>query len=258
MDMRASAGGGFVHGLAREILASSSVVPRPAKVKRIGRELQSLAAGALPETPAAAIFVRADESRSDVLKALISGPTGSPYALGLYEFDIFLPDSYPETPPLVKFKTTGNGLVRLNPNLYCDGKVCLSILGTWHGEPWNPRSSTLLQVLVSIQSLILVPQPYFNEPGYQIHQGSEEGLRRSRQYDDAIHLHNIRLAMTAHLREPPLGFGDVVAAHFSQLAGPVLDMCAAWGREATSQEMRNEIAAAAAALRDAMDKTHSI
>jgi hypothetical protein len=49
-------------------------------MKRIGQELQTLAAGALPETPAAAIFVRADESRSDVLKALISGPTGTPYA----------------------------------------------------------------------------------------------------------------------------------------------------------------------------------
>lgn len=27
---------------------------------------------------------------------------------------------------------------------------------------WNPESSTILQVLVSIQSLILVPEPYFN------------------------------------------------------------------------------------------------
>ena len=35
-------------------------------------------------------------------------------------------------------------------------------------------------------------------------------------------------------------------------------MCAAWGREATSQDMRNEIAAAAAALRAALDKPHSI
>jgi hypothetical protein len=58
--------------------------------------------------------------------------------------------------------------------------------------------------------------------------------------------------------EPPLGFGDVVAAHFSQLAGPVQDMCAAWGMEATSQDMRNELAAAAAALRAALEKAHSI
>jgi len=49
-----------------------------------------------------------------------------------------------------------------------DGKVCLSLLGTWSGakgEMWEPAHSTMLQVIVSIQSLILVPQPYFNEPG---------------------------------------------------------------------------------------------
>lgn len=47
-----------------------------------------------------------------------------------------------------------------------DGKVCLSLLGTWdgdRGENWNASTSTLLQVLVSIQSLILVPEPFFNE-----------------------------------------------------------------------------------------------
>lgn len=39
--------------------------------------------------------------------------------------------------------------VRFNPNLYQDGKVCLSILNTWHGRPeekWNPQTSSLLQV----------------------------------------------------------------------------------------------------------------
>lgn len=210
------------------------------------------AEGVLPSSPAAAIFVRADESRSDVLKALISGPTSTPYAFGLYEFDILLPENYPDAPPLVKFATTGNGLVRFNPNLYSDGKVCLSLLGTWHGEPWNPRSSSLFQVLVSIQSLILVSQPYFNEPGYQIHQGSEEGRRRSQEYDDQIHLHNIRLAMVAPLRSSPLGFDDVVRRHFRVLGVAVLAQCDAWAKCATSTEMRMDLAAATASLRDAL------
>jgi len=59
--------------------------------------------------------------------------------------------------------------VRFNPNLYNCGKVCLSLLGTWSGsagESWNPKTSSLLQILVSIQSLILVSEPYYNEPGY--------------------------------------------------------------------------------------------
>lgn len=38
---------------------------------------------------------------------------------------------------------------------YAGGKVCLSLLGTWQGPGWTPQS-TILQVLLSIQSLILV------------------------------------------------------------------------------------------------------
>lgn len=28
---------------------------------------------------------------------------------------------------------TGKGKIRFNPNLYKDGKICLSLLGTWRG-----------------------------------------------------------------------------------------------------------------------------
>lgn len=50
----------------------------------------------------------------------------------------------------------------VNPNLYEDGKVCLSILGTWAGdksESWSPSRSSLMQALVSIQGLVLVKEP---------------------------------------------------------------------------------------------------
>jgi hypothetical protein len=38
--------------------------------------------------------------------------------------------------------------LRVNPNLYENGYVCLSLLNTWNGrahECWNPDNSTLLQ-----------------------------------------------------------------------------------------------------------------
>jgi hypothetical protein len=86
-------------------------------------------------------------------------------------FDIYCHSNYPNNSPYVNLQTTGYGAVRFNPNLYNCGKVCLSLLGTWSGgqnETWDPKSSTLLQVLVSIQSLIFVPEPYFNEPGESV------------------------------------------------------------------------------------------
>merc|ERR1719436_1544660 len=100
---------------------------------------------------------------------------GNPYSSGMFLFDVFFPGSYPAVPPKVNLQTTGGGTVRFNPNLYESGKVCLSLLGTWEGtggETWQPSVSNLLQVAVSIQSLIFVPNPYFNEPGYESSMGN--------------------------------------------------------------------------------------
>lgn len=52
-------------------------------------------------------------------------------------------------PMLINLETTGRHSVRFNPNLYNDGKVCLSVLNTWHGRPeekWNAHTSSFLQV----------------------------------------------------------------------------------------------------------------
>lgn len=61
--------------------------------------------------------------------------------------------------------TTSNGTVRFNPNIYKNGKVCLSILGTWNGPSWS-CAHTLSTVLLSIQSL-LNDKPFHNEPGFE-------------------------------------------------------------------------------------------
>src|SRR5690242_14272352 len=55
--------------------------------------------------------------------------------------------------------------------------VCIRLLGTWSGEPWRPGLSTLLQVLVSIQGMILCEEPWCNEPGRESQAGSMHSLR---------------------------------------------------------------------------------
>ena len=85
---------------------------------------------------------------ADILFKFCFRPEETPYSGGCYLFDIFFPGKYPAAPPQVNFRTTGGGSVRFNPNLYTDGKVCLSLLGTWEGaqgEQWN-ETSTVLQV----------------------------------------------------------------------------------------------------------------
>lgn len=72
----------------------------------------------------------------DLLKfdAYVVGPDDSLYRHKLVKLHFDIPREYPMKPPIVKFvQHTGD---RIHPNLYVDGKVCLSILGTWQGEPW--------------------------------------------------------------------------------------------------------------------------
>jgi hypothetical protein len=100
----------------------------PGRFKRLITEI-TLLKTSLPSD----IYVRHAESRPDVQKWIIIGAASTPYENGIFEFDVFCDENFPKQPPLVQFKTTGGGLVSFNPNLYADGKVCLSLLGTWHG-----------------------------------------------------------------------------------------------------------------------------
>lgn len=226
-------------------LTTGSLMRELGKLQKVdggGSTSASEDAGALPVSAEASIFVRQDDSRMDVLKVLISGPADvrgtaeTPYALGLYEFHVFIPPDYPNVPPLVNLQTTGDGMVRFNPNLYSDGKVCLSLLGTWHGEGWKAPSgsdagSTILQVLVSIQSIIMVAKPYFNEPGYAEEQGTKAGDENARKYNESTRLHCLRHAMRDMLRRPPAGFEEVVRLHFTTVRPLLERQLARWLKE---------------------------
>jgi len=82
---------------------------------------------------------------------MIQANYDSPFRHGFFFFEICFPVDYPAHPPLVKF-ITGDGQMRFHPNLYTNGKVCLSILNTWKGEQWS-SSMTLRSILVTISSL---------------------------------------------------------------------------------------------------------
>src|SRR3954469_11737591 len=113
----------------------------------------------------------------DLLRVVMVGASRTPYHDGLFFFDLQLPPSYPAVPPQVYYHSFG---LRLNPNLYESGTVCLSLLNTFGGEGtevWSPVTSSLLQVVVSIQGLVLNDQPYYNEAGYETLVGKPEGRR---------------------------------------------------------------------------------
>ncbi|XP_013915271.1 PREDICTED: ubiquitin-conjugating enzyme E2 Z-like [Thamnophis sirtalis] len=115
--------------------------------------------------PPPGMFVVPDPHDMTKIHALITGPFDTPYEGGFFLFLFRCPPDYPIHPPRVKLMTTGNNTVRFNPNFYRNGKVCLSILGTWTGPAWSPAQS-ISSVLISIQSL-MTENPYHNEPGFE-------------------------------------------------------------------------------------------
>ena len=96
--------------------------------------------------------------------AVVCGPEDTPYYGGAFCFEVRFPDDYPFSPPSFNY-LTNDGRTRFNPNLYKNGKVCLSLLNTWQGEQWSGVQS-LSSILQCIQTAVLIPEPLRNEPGF--------------------------------------------------------------------------------------------
>ncbi|XP_073312323.1 probable ubiquitin-conjugating enzyme E2 23 [Primulina huaijiensis] len=173
------------------------------------------------------IYVRAYEDRMDLLRAVIVGAYGTPYQDGLFFFDFQLPPEYPDVPPSAYYYSGG---WRINPNLYEEGKVCLSLLNTWTGrgnEVWHPSTSSILQVLVSLQGLVLNSKPYFNEAGYDKQVGTAEGEKNSLSYNENTFLLNCKTMMYL-IRKPPKDFEVLVFEHFRKRGYYILKACDAY------------------------------
>lgn len=157
------------------------------------------------------IYAYFDDSDIYKAKALIIGPSETPYENGCYLFDIEFPKSYPLHPPKVLFRTLDNR-IRFNPNLYKCGKVCVSILGTWAGPGWT-SVMTLTNVLVSLQSL-LNSKPIQNEPGWENENGT-----RCKAYNQIIEYYNYEVAILNMFKKQPNTFEcfkEEIEDHISQ------------------------------------------
>tara|TARA_Y100000768_G_scaffold210854_1_gene158834 strand:- start:523 stop:1230 length:708 start_codon:yes stop_codon:yes gene_type:complete len=133
------------------------------------------------------------------LKVLIIGTTDTPYENGFYFFDINIPEEYPFAPPKVKF-CTSNNKTRFNPNLYVDGKVCLSLINTWSGPKWTSCNS-LTSVLLSLQAIVFIKNPLHNEPGFEY-----DNTIRCTNYNKILCYENINTGIIKMIKHIPNGF----------------------------------------------------
>jgi len=131
---------------------------------------------------------------TDMMKgyAMIVGPSDTPYFSGFYFFEFNYPHDYPYSPPKVNYCTNGNN-IRFNPNLYCCGKVCISLLNTWRGDQWT-SCQTISTVLLTLCTL-LCADPLLNEPGIVITNKESDNYIKSENYTSIIEFSNINIAI---------------------------------------------------------------
>lgn len=125
---------------------------------------------------------------SNMLKgyAMIVGPVDTPYCGGFYFFEFDFPPDYPYSPPKLTFCTNGYN-IRLHPNFYKSGKVCVSLLNTWRGEQWTSCQS-ISTILLTIVTLF-TNNPLLHEPGVGLTHPDMQN------YNDIIEFANIRVAI---------------------------------------------------------------
>mmetsp|Transcript_16699 Transcript_16699/g.27083 ORF Transcript_16699/g.27083 Transcript_16699/m.27083 type:complete len:155 (+) Transcript_16699:110-574(+) len=112
--------------------------------RRILKETQRLQA-----EPVAGIKCVPFENNQRHFKVVLSGPSETPYANGVFQLELFLPADYPMAPPKVRFLTK-----IYHPNIDKLGRICLDILK----DKWSPALQ-IRTVLLSVQALLSTPEP---------------------------------------------------------------------------------------------------
>lgn len=189
-------------------LENNTIVIKKETIKRLASDVKDLIENPLDSE---GIYYIHDED--DILKgkALIIGAENTPYKYGYYFFEFKFPADYPFSPPKLSFHTN-DGITRFNPNLYRNGKVCISILNTWKGPQWT-SCQTIRSVLLCLCGSVLNDEPLLNEPGItkdHIDYDNYITSLRYKNYDVAIDgmLNNI------HIKHCFNEFNEIIKTNF--------------------------------------------
>ena len=165
--------------------------------------------------PSTGIYFRTFEERLDLLSLMIEGPAQTPYENHLFLFDLQITDQLQEAPDCIYLSF---GKKQLNPNLYPDGNVCLSLLGTFfsksENEKWQPGKSSLLQLALSLQALVLNSNPFFNEADFDVYSNTVEGVRKSKAYNEFLLCQLIDHSTDLMRKRAHLAFRDEIEKHY--------------------------------------------
>ena len=214
--------------------------PKPSNLKKIIKEIHSeFPKNICVDYVGGSMFIRFDEDNPRYLQCLLTGLDDTPYANGLFLFDVYLKHGYPEQPPSIKHITKGQGSISANftpggysPNLHSgSGTVCLSLLGTWSGPGWTNGTSNVYQLLSTIMFCILgAKHPWYMEPGNggwegNIDMDKDDHSSDVIDYDRKVLLHVWKHAILDTINNPYKNFEDVIKMYFKLKGKKVIDWC---------------------------------
>lgn len=197
---------------------TSNTVISSTTVKRLISDIKQITLNPLTKD---GIYYKHDETNMLCGYALIIGPKDTPYQYGNFLFKFDFPENYPHSPPKVTYYTN-DGKTRFNPNLYKNGKVCISLLNTWKGEQWTgcQTISSILLVLCTI----LNEKPLLNEPGIT------EKHRDHESYNKIIKYKTIEIAISKMLIKDTipemflLFYDDIIENFIKNFQSIILDI----------------------------------
>lgn len=85
-----------------------------------------------------------------------------------------------------------------------------------------------IQVMLSIQSMILIAQPYFNEPGFEQSAHRPAVQFQSGQYNQRVREANIQHAIMGNMADPPVALRRFILTHAALKRDAILDTVKEW------------------------------
>ncbi|XP_063435639.1 ubiquitin-conjugating enzyme E2 D4-like [Mytilus trossulus] len=114
----------------------------------------------------------------------IQGPKDTPYEGGTFALKLYFPSGYPESPPLISFKTK-----IFHPNVDSFGIVHMDVLLP---SIWSP-DITVLSMLKSIKDLLVYPKPTeYGDPQVlsMFHKETQRFVEEAKQWTEKYAMEN--------------------------------------------------------------------
>lgn len=158
-------------------------------------------------------FLVQDTKDNRLFKLLVFGEKDTPYENCGFIFNIFVPDTFPSTPPIIQYyKDLPDA--QLTPYIFKDS-VKLPILGNYlnYFPKWNPNN-TLYDIIIAIKSMFTHKNPFFSNIITYNNKKTRSKLLEADNYNHRVKLISIKEGIINLLKNKEECFNRIILLHF--------------------------------------------